>query len=140
MPRISAEARSAANYRCKGKAPSPPPHLDPESKRIWRSICHSKSVDYFSAGSEPLLEAYVTSLVTHRFYMNMWHTDTFSRNEYVKAIVGLNNSLAQLATKLRLAITSVDRRAGILMEKGDFPHEEPPENVTLLFGGPKVQW
>jgi hypothetical protein len=47
MPRISAESRSAAIYRAKGKAPAPPAHLDAESKKIWRLITHSKPVDYF---------------------------------------------------------------------------------------------
>ncbi len=134
MPRKSESARAAAIYRAKGKAPAPPAHLDAESKKIWRRITHSKAVDYFEPGSEPLLEAYVRSLVMHRFYSSIWENDPHNRDEVVKNIVALNNSLAQLGTKLRLAITSVDRRSGILDEKGLYP-EKMGKSGDLLFGG-----
>jgi hypothetical protein len=72
-----------------------------------------------------------------RFYQRIWDTDPINRDATVKHLVALNNSLAQLATKLRLAITSVDRRAGILTEKGDpLKTDGNVIKAGVLFGGP----
>jgi hypothetical protein len=138
MPRISADARAGAYYRAKGKPPAPPAHLDPQSKAIWRTITASRPPDFFTAGSLPLLEAYATSLVMHRWYMDLWRTDPVNRDGFVKPITALNANLAMLGTKLRLAITSIDKRSGILTEREPSIDGQGDGTVidgSLLFGG-----
>ena len=73
----------------------------------------------------------------HRFYITLWRQDR-TNSDYLKAITMLNSSLSQLATKLRLAITSVDKRAGILTEV-ERPPEERDAAVRYLFGGGAVR-
>jgi hypothetical protein len=101
-------------------------------------------------GATYLLEAFVETIVMHRFYIDMWKRDPGNR-ETLRSITMCNNSLAQLATKLRIANTSVyDKKAGILQERGDIDvdRDEPlhGSNVTkldrsdVLYGGGKVRF
>jgi phage terminase small subunit len=136
MPRRSAEDRSAASYRAKGKPPVPPAHLDPQAKVVWRTIAASRPPDFFTPGSLPLLESYVTALVMHRWYMNLWRTDSINRDNFVKPITALNVNLSMIATKLRLAITSVDKRSGLLTEREPTVDGLGGDDNVLLFGGP----
>jgi hypothetical protein len=131
MPRISHEARSASYYLSGGKPPEPPSHLSVKAKAIWRGIARSRPPDFFTAGALPLLEAYVETIVVRRFYTEMWARDR-GNADYVKALVSINSSLSQLATKLRLANTSIDKRSGHLTERGD---PAPDAANVLLFGG-----
>jgi phage terminase small subunit len=148
MPRKSAEDIAGAYYRTEGKPPVAPEHLSPQAKKLWREITSSRPPDYFTAGATQLLEAFCQTTEMHRFYMSVWAHDR-TNVDYVKAIATLNASLSTLATKLRLALTSVDRRAGILTEKGDVAADGAPlygSNITkfekrdVLFGGGKVQF
>jgi hypothetical protein len=140
MPRKSPESIAAAYYRTKGKAPAPPAHLDADAKRIWQQITASRPPDFFTVGALPLLEAYVTALVMHRWYMDLWKRDAINRDGFVKPIAALNANLSMLATKLRLAITSVDKRSGILTEKGDVTTEDNVIKADILFGGNVQKW
>jgi phage terminase small subunit len=58
MPRISAEARSAAAHRAGGKPPPPPAHLPADAAAVWKEIAASKPPDWFDPGSLGLLENY----------------------------------------------------------------------------------
>jgi hypothetical protein len=135
VPRRTPEDIAAAYLRTGGKAPEPPAHLDAKSKQVWRIIASSRPPDFFTAGSLPLLEAYVVALVMLRFYHAEWCRDQ-TNDGYLKAITALNNSLATLATKLRLSISSIDKRSGLLTEKGDPPSSEDGKVIhDVLFGG-----
>jgi hypothetical protein len=140
MPRRSADDVAAAYLRTGGKPLEPPPDMEASAKRIWRIIAASRPPDYFNAGSAPLLEAYVEAIVMHRFYTGMWRHDR-GNPDYLKAITACNASLSMLATKLRLAITSIDKKSGVLTEKGDLTPTGEPGNVIkadVLFGaGPQ---
>jgi phage terminase small subunit len=144
--RRSAEDRSAACWRVGGKPPAPPAHLDDDAKKIWKAIAASRPPDFFTPGALPLLEAYCTALVMHRWYLDSWRRDQLNRDNFVKHIAALNASLSMLATKLRRAITSIDKRSGILIEKGDPSKWMPGGNVTkfrdrdVLFGGGQEKW
>jgi hypothetical protein len=127
MPRKSPEARAAMYWRTRGKPLEPPADMDAAVRRVWRVIASSRPPDFFNAGSAPLLEAYATALIMLRFYHAMWRDDR-TNPDYLKSIVALNSSLAQLATKLRLSISSIDKRSGILDEKE--PTDD--EGCTLL--------
>jgi hypothetical protein len=137
VPRKSAEARSAAYLRSAGKPLAPPRHLEASVRRVWLSITRSKPPDYFSAASAPLLEALCEAVVMRRFYADLWHRQVFNREDYVKPLVALNSSIAQLSTKLRLAVTSVDKKSGILTEGGD---PEPRDGNVVLFGGRRAKF
>jgi hypothetical protein len=103
---------------------------------IWKIITASRPPDFFNSGNSALLEAYCTTLVMHRFYVMMWRENPASR-DHVRSLTMLNASLAQLATKLRLANTSIDKRSGILTEKGDPEPTGERGNVIradVLFG------
>jgi hypothetical protein len=136
MPRRSAEARVGAYFRTGGKPLGPPAHMTADTKRIWHVITASKPPDYFSPASGPLLEAFCEALVMHRFYMSMWREDRANAG-YLKSICMLNASLSQLATKLRLAITSIDKKSGILNEREAGPSDG---GNILLFGGHGVRF
>jgi phage terminase small subunit len=134
MPRKSPDAKSAMYFRTGAKAPAPPAHLPTECKATWKAVTASRPPDFFTVGSLPLLESYCHTLMMHRYYTKLWTNDAVNRDRFTEAIVKLNASLAQLATKLRLAQTSIDRRAGILSEV------EPSIDgnvirADLLFGG-----
>jgi hypothetical protein len=72
--------------------------------------------------------------------MQIWRNDPINRDRVLESIVKLNNTLAQLSVKLRIANTSVyGKKDGILTERGDPAAEEGESNVTkfpsdLLYG------
>jgi hypothetical protein len=131
MPRKSPEAKAAMYWHTKGKPLEPPADMDAAVKRVWRVIASSRPPDFFNAGSAPLLEAYCETIVMLRFYRTMWRDDR-TNPDYLKAIVALNSSLAQLSTKLRLSISSIDKRSGILDEKEPV---EPDNVLRWTFSG-----
>jgi phage terminase small subunit len=136
MPRRSPEARAAAYYRTGGKSPPAPDHLSPKAKRVWREITASRPPDFFTRGSWPLLAQYCELDVLQQGYLTMLRDDPL--NPEVQAVtIKMAASLCQLATKLRLAITSVDKRSGLLTEKGD---PEPRQGDDTLFGGNVVRF
>jgi hypothetical protein len=137
MPRKSPDAIAAAYLRTGGKPMPPPDHLEPDVAAIWRVITASRPPDFFNPGCAPLLEQYCTTLVMCRFYARMWRERPKDR-DYVRSVTMLNTSLSMLATKLRLANTSIDKRAGILTERGSATEER--DGKVLLFGGPEVRF
>src|SRR5579859_6634031 len=60
MPRISAEARSAAVFRAGAEPVGPPAHLCRAAAAIWREIVASKPADWFDVGARPVLASYCT--------------------------------------------------------------------------------
>jgi hypothetical protein len=131
VPRKSAEDRSAAYWRTGGKPIAQPAHLDGKVRAVWRVITASKPPDYFSPASAPLLESLCEAVVMRRFYSGLWHRAP-DNHDYVRAITSLNGSISQLSTKLRLALTSIDKRSGLLTENE--PAVDADDNV-ILFGG-----
>jgi hypothetical protein len=130
---MSPEARAAAMFR-QGKAPAPPAHLDKEAKRLWRSITSAYPTDFFAAGTEPLLEAYVIAMQMHRFYQEMWSLNP-GDEDITKRLCMVTSTLNTTAQKLRISNSArIPKKSGILDEKG------LPSNVSVLFGGGKERF
>jgi hypothetical protein len=135
MPRKSPEAIAGMYQRHAGKSMSPPSHLEPDVAAIWKAVAGSRPPDFFNVGNAPLLEAYCEALVMQRFYVGIWRDDP--NKDHVRSITMLSTTLASLATKLRLANTSIDKRSGILSEQGDPEPTGETGNVIradVLFG------
>jgi hypothetical protein len=136
MPRRSAEDRAGAYFRTGGTPPLPPKHLSVKAKALWREITASRPPDFFTRGSWPLLEQYCEMSVLQGDYLRMLRADPL--NPEVQAVViKMAAALNATATKLRLAITSVDKRSGMLTEKGE-PEAGPSDDT--LFGGNVVRF
>lgn len=131
MPRISAEARSAAAWRAGGKHPTPPRHLGREAKSVWKEIVGIRPPDYFEPGSLHLLETFCVHTVQLRRLAQCLDGVAVGSDEHA-ALVGTSTklaaSVAQLGSKLRLSIqaayTTKDRRTG----------ERGPAKLHLLGG------
>ena len=105
MPRISAEARSAAAFRRGGLAPEPPAYLPKEARALWYAITRSRPVDYFDAGSAVLLESYVVFAIHGRAVLK--HMATAGENDtgrLTRQAALIASILCMLATKLRLSV------------------------------------
>ena len=107
-----------------------------DTKRIWHVITASKPPDYFSSASAPLLEAFCEALVMHRFYMSMWREDRANAG-YLKSICMLNAAFRSWPRNCGLAITSIDKKSGILNEREAGLSDG---GNVLLFGGHGVRF
>lgn len=126
MTRMSAEARSAAQYRAGDKYPEPPEYLHDTVKVMWNEIITSKPIDWWEPGSLYLLERYVVTIIKLRaaeVALDMvgniqegLHVTQVSAEFLV--VEKLTRTLALLADKLRLSVqTSYELRNGRLGEK-----------------------
>jgi phage terminase small subunit len=131
MPRRSAEDRSASYYRTGGKPPLAPSYLSPKAKRLWKDIVSCRPPELFKPGSQELLGQYCELCIQQEMYLT-WLRDDRRNPELQATVIKVATTLCQLATKLRLALTSIDKRSGILTEREP---EGSADNVTLLFGG-----
>jgi hypothetical protein len=102
---------------------------------VWKEIAASRPPDFFTRGSWPLLEQYCEMAVLQEGYLAMLRDDPL--NPELQAVtIKMAAALNATATKLRLAITSVDKRSGMLTEKEPAPG---PSDDTL-FGGNVVRF
>jgi hypothetical protein len=148
MPRKPAEDRAAAYFRSGGKPPPAPPHLSPKAKKLLRDITSARPPELFQPGSTELLAQYCEMCCLQEIYLADLANDV--RNPELQVIVmKMAAALCQLATKLRLALTSIDKRSGILTEREpDLAAEAPSDgsNVrkfpdrSVLFGGGKTRF
>lgn len=139
MPRISAEARSAAALRAGGKRQTAPDWLTDEAKGHWKRIVASKPIGWFDEGSLPLLAQYCETLVRARQLAEALRdvpTGEKGAQALEVRLMGINGSCLSLATKLRLSVqSSVDRKSRMLDESG--PGEEVASDPLL--GGKVVR-
>ena len=140
MPRMSAEARSAAAFRAGGgEYPPPPAGMSFREQEFWNAIVKSKPIDWFDPGSLPLLARYC--VLTHqaeKLEEILRDTPTAEAGRVEARIIALNGNLVTIATKLRLSVqAAVDRHSRMLGEKGH--GEDDPKDDGLL-GGNAASW
>ena len=118
MPRLSADARAAAAFRTGGHRP-PPRGLCPRARAIWRAIVLERPVDWFDAGSAPLLRIYVVlAAYAEQLEVRLVAGDRRALGELVRT----SRTMTTLAVKLRLSVQSTVRRdAGMLDERLPVP-------------------
>ena len=118
--RASAEERAASFYRS-GPVPVPPKAMSAEAKAIWRKIVATKPVDWFDAGSLPLLRLYCETLASaERIAADLVEIKTSSPG-YSRALIHWRtqcSNAATLAKQLRLGVQhAVERQAAKAAEK-----------------------
>jgi phage terminase small subunit len=138
MPRISAEARSAALFNAGGKPPPPPAHLSKRAKEIWREVVRSKPVDYFKPGALSLLGNFCQLAACQEIYMRDLAAEPHNY-ELQSTVCKVAAQMNSAAVKLKLTPSAVhDRKAGILTEKGEPEAEDGKGDV--LYGGNVVRF
>lgn len=96
-----------------------PEHLSPAAAGVWVSVVASRPVDYFDAGSLPLLESFVIAVAEHRRISAAADLlDVSADLDVLAKMLRLQDTLAGriggLATKLRLSQqSSYDGRAAL---------------------------
>jgi len=133
VPRTSANALAAVNFRAKAKLPAPPRSLNQEARKHWKRIVAARPVNFFSEGNLQLLEQYCRTLVFLRQATDLLDTiaaeDAGHFAEQAMVVSRLTRTAVILATKLRLTIQATVRGdAAILKERRE--HYSP-----LLGGG-----
>src|SRR5512133_1662490 len=113
MPRISAEARSAAAFRAGALRPKPPARLSAAAKRLWREIVDDRPVDFFRPGSLSQLEQYCAFTTELRRVTKALKTASPEDcRKTLRSAKDLAAMLATLARQLRITVQAdVDRRA-----------------------------
>ena len=139
MPRISAEARSAAAMRAGGAPPEPPAGMTAAAGAVWRRIAASRPPDYFDDGAQVLLESLCNEVVHERRLVKQleklikagaWK----DAKDFEKRLALSRQTKSTLCTKLRLSIQAVvDRHSRKLAERG-LPTTEAPAASRLLGG------
>lgn len=89
----------------------PPDSFDDDQAQLWCEIVASKDADWWDAGTYPLLEAYVRTVVEHRRVSRLVEgchpvADPMAFDQYDKILRAqdrLSSQLARLATKMRLS-------------------------------------
>jgi hypothetical protein len=142
MPRKSPEALGAAIFLSGGNPPSPPEDLAPEAaKQLWARVVSAFAADRFDPGNLPLLARYCRTVVyVERLHdaLDRLELGTPEAGKLHRQIMSGNNSLATLASSLRLSVQAqVDRRSGKITER--YPHGRPWEDEAL-FGGRAADW
>ena len=94
------------------KRPAPPDDLTDSEKELWRSICATKSNDWFDAGSLPLLREYVrlnTDVEILNGRIDQFEPEHISDSEGIRIyekLIGMRDKvharLVQYAMKMRL--------------------------------------
>jgi phage terminase small subunit len=108
IPRISAEARSAAHWREGGEHPKPPSYLSKRAKAVWREIVEERPVDYFRSGARELLAQYCAMAAVQENNIRAMEEDPLNP-EFQRLVRDMANSLNMTAAKLRLSIQSALR-------------------------------
>ncbi len=139
MPRISAEARSAAAWRQGGKHPQPPKEFDADEKAVWREIVECRPVDFFQPGALHLLEQLCVATVAARKVAAIVR-ERPGNSEAAKLYLSYAHQCAMHCTKLRLSIQSALRT-----ESGKLDEREPTAKgqngrSDVLFGGDVVKF
>jgi phage terminase small subunit len=83
MPRISAEARTAAHWQGGGQHPKPPSDLSNAAKAVWREIVDCRPVDFFRPGALHLLEQLCVATVAARHVAKLIEDDP-ANPEYIQ--------------------------------------------------------
>jgi phage terminase small subunit len=121
MPRISAEAKSAAAFRAGIARRKPPRHLSAAAKRLWREIVEDRPVDYFRPGSYEALEQFCEYTIQLRGTLKVLRRA--SSEDYprvLRSAARLSAVLAPLARRLRLSVQASSRYdASKTGERGD---------------------
>jgi len=104
------------------RRPDPPAHLGDEASEIWRSICNSLPGDWFTPGTQPLLEAFCSLTVSQHYTQRALQRieraetefDAHTWRDLVRQLGEVSGRIAQLATRMRLTPQSryVARTAG----------------------------
>lgn len=145
MPRISAEARSAAVYRAGGKASAPPSELSDGAKKLWRSIVSCKPVSWFDGGSLPILARYCEAMAqAERIEDELRRLVDVTDPVYLKltqALISLNANCTTMAVKLRLSVqNNIDRKSRKLDEIGTGENDESEVNSAKTLLGGNAAW
>jgi hypothetical protein len=121
MPRISAEARSAAAWRAQGVHPKPPENLSKPAKAIWHEIVDCRPADFFKPGALHLLEQLCVATVAARRVADLVEEDPSDQRAATTYTMYMQRC-AMHCQKLRLSIQSALRT-----EAGELDEKEPSE-------------
>jgi hypothetical protein len=90
--------------------PKPPEHYSDDAAALWAHITASKPMDWWDAGTLPLLDAYVKTCLEHRRISDLVERHAIECDEDVASYEKLHkiqdrlaSQLARLATKMRLS-------------------------------------
>jgi hypothetical protein len=135
MPRISAEARSAAAWREGPEPPKPRRGMPISAQRIWREVVECRAPDFFSPGSLSLLRTFCeVSAVLEELGPQL--LADLEDDKLIGRVKQLGTLQATLAQKLRISIQSSTRSdRGKVTEK---PTQQPAE--PSLLGGEAIRW
>lgn len=116
-----------------------PDGMSEDAAELWRNIVGAHPHGYFQAGDVPLLRAYCDESVRRNRAEQMLAeqgevietaSGALKRNPWHEVLVNSNNSLSQLATKLRLCVNS-----RITAKTAGKNEEKPkPKRAGLMFG------
>jgi hypothetical protein len=134
MPRKSTEERAGAFYRTDGEPPRPPKHLSPRARQLCKIIAASRPPDFFTVGCWPLLGQYCEMAATQEVNLAAMACNPDDVDAQ-KVVRNMSMALNATATKLRLAISSIDKKSGVLTER-----EPEPTEDRLLFGGSNLRF
>jgi hypothetical protein len=132
MPRKSPENRAASYFRAGGQPPAAPGHLSPAARKLWQSIVAVRPPELFQPGARELLVQYCEMSILQQGYLARLR-DAPDNPELQATVMKMSAALCQLATKLRLAQTSIDKRSGLLTETE--PEQPKGKSGDLLYGG-----
>jgi hypothetical protein len=122
MPRISAEARSAAAFLAGGERPMPPARIHAPAREIWSAIVADRPVDFFRPSHLGMLESFCQITVEQRRIVLCLAKTRVGTGDYVtmQKLAARNTiMLTTLASKLRIsAQADVDGRSKKLEERG----------------------
>jgi len=112
-----AELSVVAFEEAEARRPGPPADLAADPAKVWRDIVESVPADWVTPANAPLMASYVRHVVAGRRIARLIEveeaSDAFNLTNYAR-LLGLqereSRTLATLATKLRLARSSVDDR------------------------------
>ena len=137
MPRISAEARSAAALRAGGERPRPPKGLIATARALWVQIVADRPIDFFRPGQLHDLADYCQKQCeAERITRELVRTRIGGKDYADLQRMAARNTAMVLAlgTKLRLTVqASVERHSGKIDERGDESAHDP------LIGGSAVR-
>jgi hypothetical protein len=135
MPRISAEARSAAAWLEGPEPPRPQRGMTAAARRIWREVVECRAPDFFSPGSLNLLRTFCEVSVALQELGPQLLADVHD-DKVLERVRKLGTLQAVLAQKLRISIQNATRSdRGKVTEKPVSIPDEP-----RLLGGEAIKW
>ncbi len=92
------------------RRPDPPDHMGEDAVKVWRAVVNSLPADWFSPGTQPLLEAFCGLTVSQRNTIMALQriereANDFQRDEWgrvLKQLGEISGRIATLATRMRL--------------------------------------